>query len=298
METIEEFYHHKFNTYPENIYETIGQFNAFRIEERMKNNEELPPHIRRNFFKIMLFSGENIFKYGHQTVKVSGNTLLFFHPDIPYSYLPLSSDTKGYFCIFRNEFFQSTHKLQLDQLPLFNTSLPPVFTLSNIQYEEAKYLFIKIFQEAQSDYIYKYDLIRNYVSELYYLAMKWTPPGNTISQFGSAGKRITTIFSELLEQQFPIQYKTDTLALRHPKNYAEKLSVHVNYLNRCIKKITGKTTGEYIFERIGTEAKILLRDTDWTISEISEALGFDDLAHFNKFFKKQTGINPTSFRLV
>lgn len=52
METKEEFYHHKFNAYPENVYKMIGQFNAFRIEERMKNNEELPPHLRRNFFKI------------------------------------------------------------------------------------------------------------------------------------------------------------------------------------------------------------------------------------------------------
>ncbi|PWN68843.1 AraC family transcriptional regulator [Chryseobacterium phosphatilyticum] len=297
MESIEEFYQHKSSTYPENIYETIGQFNAFRIEERMKNNAELPQHIRRNFFKIMLFSGENTFKYGHQTIKINGDTLLFFHPDTPYSYLPLSSGTKGYFCIFRSEFFQGTHKLQLDQLPLFNTSLPPVFRLSENQYEETQHLFIKILHEAQSDYIYKYDLIRNYVSELYFLAMKWAPPENIV-QFGDAGKRITIIFSELLEQQFPVQYKTDTLTLRHPKNYAEKLSVHVNYLNRCIKKVTGKTTREHIFERIGTEAKILLRDTDWTISEISEALGFDDLAHFNKFFKKQTGTNPTSFRLV
>lgn len=52
-------------------------------------------------------------------------------------------------------------------------------------------------------------LIRNYVSKLYYLAMKWIPPGNNVSQFRNAGKRITTIFSELLEQQFPIQYKTN-----------------------------------------------------------------------------------------
>lgn len=297
METLEEFYKHKFNKYPTKLNNTIGQFNVFRIETRMRNNEELPVHVRRNFFKIMLFSGENTFKYGNQNIPVKGNTLMFFHPNIPYSYQPLSDNTKGYFCIFKSEFFQGNHKLDLDNLSLFKSAIPPIFELSKNNFQETEILFLKILQEAQGDYIYKYDLIRNYLSELYFLAMKWTPSEH-LFQHGDASKRIAMIFSELLEQQFPILYKSDKLKLRLPNEYAEKLFIHVNYLNRCVKKATGKTTSQHIFERIGTEAKILLKHTDWTISEISETLGFDDLAHFNKFFKKQTGINPTSFKLV
>jgi len=222
---------------------------------------------------------------------------MFFHPNIPYSYQPLSAKTKGYFCVFKNEFFQGDHKLDLDHLSLFKSSNPPMFKLSKNNYQEAESLCSRMLQEMQGDYIFKYDLIRNYVSELYFLAMKWAPPEN-LFQYGDASKRIAMVFTELLEQQFPVQYKSDKLKFRLPNAYAEKMSVHVNYLNRCVKKTTGKTTSQHIFERIGTEAKILLKHTDWTISEISETLGFDDLAHFNKFFKKQTGMNPTSFRLV
>lgn len=297
METLEEFYQHKFNKYPENLNKTIGQFNVFRIENRMRKNEELPIHVRRNFFKIMLFSGENTFRYGNQNIKVKGNTLMFFHPNIPYSYQPLSAKTKGYFCVFKAEFFQGNYKLDLDNLSLFKSSTPPIFELSKTQYQEAEALFAKMLEEVGGDYIYKYDLIKNYVSELYFLAMKWTPPEN-LFQHGDASKRIAMIFSELLEQQFPIQYKSDKLELRLPNEYAQKMFIHVNYLNRCVKKATGKTTSQHLFERISTEAKILLKHTDWSISEISETLGFDDLAHFNKFFKKQTGLNPTSFKLV
>ncbi|MFD2825298.1 helix-turn-helix domain-containing protein [Leeuwenhoekiella polynyae] len=297
MESIEEFYKYKFNKYPENLHNTIGQFNVFQIENRMRKNEEFPIHIRRNFFKIMLFSGENTFRYGNQNIKVSGNTLLFFHPNIPYSYQPLSAITKGAFCVFKSEFFQGNYKLDLDNLSLFKSSNPPIFKLSKTSCQEVENLFSKMLQEVQGDYIYKYDLIRNYVSELYFLAMKWIPPENFF-QYGDASKRITMIFTELLEQQFPIQYKSDKLKFRLPNEYAEKMFVHVNYLNRCVKKVTGKTTSQHIFERIGTEAKILLKHTDWTISEVSETLGFGDPAHFNKFFKKQTGINPSSFKLV
>ncbi|TYP97853.1 AraC family transcriptional regulator [Tenacibaculum adriaticum] len=297
METLEEFYKYKINKYPENLHKTIGQFNVFQIETRMIKNEELPIHIRRNFFKIMLFSGENTFRYGNQNIKINGNTLIFFHPNIPYSYQPLSTKTKGYFCVFKNEFFQGNYKLDLGNLSLFKSSNPPIFQLSESNYQEIENLFSKMLQEVQEDYIHKYDLIRNYVSELYFLAMKWIPPKN-LFQYGDASKRITMIFTELLEQQFPIQYKSDKLKLRLPSEYAEKIFVHVNYLNRCVRKVTGKTTSQHIFERIGTEAKILLKHTDWTISEISETLSFDDLAHFNKFFKKQTGMNPTYFKSV
>jgi len=297
MESLEEFYQHKFNKLPDNLHHTIGQFNVFRIENRMRKNEELPIHVRRNFFKIMLFSGENVFRYGNENIKVSGNTLMFFHPNIPYSYQPLSPKTKGYFCVFKSAFFQGNYKLDLDSLSLFQSPIQPIFKLSKGNYEEAENLFHKILQETQGTYIYKYDLIRNYVSELYFLAMKWTPPEN-LFQHGDASKRITMIFLELLAQQFPIQYKVDTVKLRLPNEYAEKMFIHVNYLNRCVKKVTGKTTSQHVFERLCAEAKILLKHTDWTISEISDTLRFDDLAHFNKFFKKQTGLNPTSFRLV
>ncbi|MDF2931613.1 MAG: AraC family transcriptional regulator [Chryseobacterium sp.] len=297
METIEEFYQHKLNELPDNLERTIGQFNVFRIENRLDRKEELPLHVRRNFFKIMLFSGENIFRYGNEKIKVEGNTLLFFHPDIPYSYQTLTSDTKGFFCVFKREFFLGDHKLDVGDLSIFRSSVLPVFKLSTDEYKEVKNLFDKMFQEVGGNYIYKYDLIRNYASELYFLAMKWTPPEDLI-QYGDASRRISMIFLELLEQQFPIQYKTDQVKFRSPNEFAERISIHVNYLNRCLKKVMGKTTTQHITERVNTEAKILLKHTDWSVSEISDSLGFDDLSHFNKFFKKQTGLNPTSFRLV
>jgi AraC-like DNA-binding protein len=44
------------------------------------------------------------------------------------------------------------------------------------------------------------------------------------------------------------------------------------------------------------EALSLLRNTDWTIAEIAESLGFDYPQHFHNFFKKQTGLGPREYR--
>jgi AraC family transcriptional activator of pobA len=39
-----------------------------------------------------------------------------------------------------------------------------------------------------------------------------------------------------------------------------------------------------------------LRQTDWNVSEIALSLGFDEVAHFSNFFKKQTQLSPLNFR--
>jgi AraC family transcriptional regulator, transcriptional activator of pobA len=86
------------------------------------------------------------------------------------------------------------------------------------------------------------------------------------------------------------------LQLRTAKDYADRLAIHVNHLNKALKENTGKTTTHLISGRIVQEAKILLRHTDWNVSEIAYALGFEEVAHFSNFFKKQTTLAPLAFR--
>ena len=78
MESLEEFYNHKFKTPPEVRNLEIGLFDVFNIEENIRLNYETPPYVRRDFYKIMLFEGENIFHFREIDIPVSGKTLLFF----------------------------------------------------------------------------------------------------------------------------------------------------------------------------------------------------------------------------
>jgi len=296
-ESLEEFYRHKFNTLSQNFTRHTGQFNVFRIEDRIAMNTTSTTYIRRDFFKIMLFYGNNVFHYGDRSIAINGNTLLFFNPKVPYTYDTLEPDTKGCFCVFKEEFFQESFRVNLSELPVFSVGNYPVFKLSEQEYIEISSIFEKIIATIEKDYIYKYELIKSYVSELIFLALQLHPADDLYKHI-DAGSRITAAFTSLLERQFPIESTTRRFDLRSPKVIAEKLSVHVNYLNRAIKKTTGRTTTDHIFERLATEAKALLKYTNWSIAEISYALGFEDQAHFNNFFKKQTKSNPSSIRKV
>jgi len=296
-ESLEEFYKHKFIDLAENLKNDIGQFNVFRIGDRVRSGTTSPTYIRRDFYKIMLFQGTNVFHYSDKSIQVTGNTLLFFNPQAPYTYDPLTPDTDGYFCVFKDEFFKENLRINLSDLPLFAAGNQPVFHLNDAENKEVQVIFEKIIHELSTDYIYRYELIKNYVSELIYTALK-LQPSSQLFKHPDAGWRITSIFIELLERQFPIEANTQRFELRSPKAFADRLAVHVNYLNRMIKKTTGRTTTDHIFERLTGEAKALLKHTDWNIAEISYVLGFENQAHFNTFFKKQTKLNPSSFRQV
>ncbi|CAM4023240.1 Helix-turn-helix domain-containing protein [Pedobacter westerhofensis] len=294
-ESLEQFYREKYGSSSEDLQNGTGQFNVFRIEDRIRTGSTSATFIRRDFFKIMLFQGENVFHYGDKSIPVNGNTLLFFNPQVPYTYDPLTAGTTGYFCVFKDEFFKENLRLNLYDLPLFAAGSQPVFGLDETNTLEVRSLFEKVIREFNTDYIYKYELIRNYISEMIYLALKIQPVSSTYKH-PDAALRITSVFTELLERQFPIESASQRFEMRSPKVMADKLSIHVNYLNRAIKKTTGRTTTDLIFERLTSEAKALLKHTDWNIAEISYALGFDDQAHFNNFFKKQTSMSPSVFR--
>jgi AraC family transcriptional activator of pobA len=150
-------------------------------------------------------------------------------------------------------------------------------------------------KELTSDYAYKYDLIRNYVMELIHYGQKLQPATELYHEH-TASARVSSLFAELLERQFPIESPLQSLKLRTAKDYADRLSIHVNYLNRVLKEQTGQTTKNLISSRIVQEAKILLKQTDWNVSQIAYSLGFEEVAHFSNFFKKQTSISPLTFR--
>lgn len=146
-----------------------------------------------------------------------------------------------------------------------------------------------------STYLYKYDVIRNYVNLMIHEGMKMQPALSDV-QHNNAAARITSLFLELLERQFPIDSPHFVLKLRKASDFAENLSVHVNHLNNAVRDVTGKTTTAHITDRIVNEAKALLRHTNWSIADIGFCLGFEYPSYFNNFFKKNVGVTPLSLR--
>lgn len=296
-ETIEELYQQKFNWLPDNLQQDIGHFNVFRLEDCIGQGKEPIKYSRRDYYKITFIRGRNVYHYADKSLEINGTTLMFFNPQVPYNWESLSDDPTGFFCIFKEAFFTEKIRGNLSELPMFAIGGKPAYVLNDGQDGQVSQLFQKMLAEIASDYPYKYDLLRNYVTELIHYALKMQPT-ETLYQHTDSKSRITAVFTELLERQFPIESPAQRFKMRSARDFAEQLSVHVNHLNRSIRETTGKTTTDHIAERLTSEAKALLKHTDWNISEISYTLGFEEPAHFNNFFKKQTHLTPSAFRTV
>jgi len=296
VETIEEFYKRKFDGVPDNIRSEIGHFNVFKLDPFVGDNAKPVPYSRRDYFKIMLVTGAYRMHYADQVVEIQKQALVFSNPQIPYSCEFTDQISSGFFCVFTPAFFHQFGNL--NQYTVFQPGSPHVFELADNQVDKITGIFKTMFEEISSDYIHKYDVLRNLVFELLHFAMKTQPTAKFDKQPINAAQRISTLFQELLERQFPIDDNHKAVSLRSASDFAQQLNVHVNHLNRAVKDSTEKTTTQIIAERIVQESKILLKHSAWTVSEIAYALGFTEVTHFNNFFKKHVQLTPLKFRNV
>jgi len=304
---LEEFYHEIAGCtgtalsalLPDGIRQEVGHFNVFELSELWQSSpaELAKPLPCRSFYKISLLQGGSHAEYPDASIDIAPNALVFSSPKTPFLWRRGVRQT-GQFCVFTAEFLRpSSSGVVLDELPLFKADTYPIFALNETQQARATVIFRQMQEEMASDYVYKYDLLRTYVLELIHLGQK-LQPASALHPAHSAAARLTSLFSELLEQQFPIETPQQTLRLRTAKDYADYLAVHVNHLNKILKETTHRTTTELIASRIGQEAEALLRQTDWPLAAIADSLGFADVAHFSHFFKRHAAQAPGAFRSV
>jgi len=296
VETIEEFYTRKFTSIPDNIKNNIGHFNVLKLDGFVGKDAKPVPYSRRDYFKIMLATGNYIMHYADETVEIKRQALTFSNPYIPYKCEQQEGITSGIFCIFTPSFFHQFGNL--NNYAMFCPGGKKIFELTNEQLLQLQAVYTQMQAELNTDSIHKYDVLRTLVYQLIHFAIKLQPDVSGSKQPNNAASRIAYLFAELLERQFPIDDDHKYLLLRTASDYAKQLNVHVNHLNKAIKQTTDKTTSQIIAERTLQESKILLKHSTWSVSEIAFSLGFTEVTHFNNFFKKHMQISPLKFRVV
>jgi AraC family transcriptional regulator, transcriptional activator of pobA len=269
-------------------------FKVYQVDVKAKNGHN---YNRKDFYKISLNTGKYIFHYADKSYETDKTILFFGNPRIPYS-CEVISQTSGYACLFTEGFLKLSERSEsLLQSPLFKLGGTPILKINRGQKADIAAIFMKMIAEQDTDYPFKDELIRNYIGLIIHEALKMQPSENT-PKHKNAAIRITSVFLELLERQFPIESKEHPLKLKTAQDFASYLSVHVNHLNSSVKEVTGKPTTAHIADRVVSEAKALLQHTDWNIADIAYSLGFEYPTYFNNFFKNKTGHIPKSERIA
>lgn len=269
---------------------------GFKVHEISTSADTPVSPGRRDFYKMGLVTGDMTVYYGDQVLEFNGTVLFFINPNVPHSVVRNAKKATGYSCLFTDTFITSSERTGiLKSSPLFHIGDTPVISLNSEQAAFIAGIFQKMLAVYNGDYQHKGELIRSCIELVIHEALRIQPSQN-MRQFKNAATRITHLFINLLERQFPIERAGEPLGLRTAQDFAAGLSVHVNYLNRSVKEVTGKPTSAHIAARITAEAKALLQHTDWSVADIAYALGFEYPTYFNNYFKRMTGTIPKSLR--
>lgn len=252
---------------------------------------------RRAFFKILLVTeGVGFFTIGLNTYFIEKPTILFIHPNDIISWKNLSEQNKGYYCLFKNTFFNEHTQLKtaIDKYKVFTDKTKSIISLTETEAAALERIFINLYEEELIATSFSEDTMQAYLQLLIIESLKignFPKPDSVTEEY-----KYVHEFFQLLEQTTTgINYATP-IRIKTAKEFAASLSVHPNHLNALLKKHTGQNISTHIKNRLLEEAKVLLLQTDWSLQDIGYSMGFADQPNFNLFFKKNTGITPSEFR--
>jgi AraC-like DNA-binding protein len=297
-ESLQDYYERTGQTVPQDLLPAVGGASHFSVRYTSAPTRKTPFN-RRDYYKICLSSasgrGKGILVYDEQEIQLHPPCLIFTNPSVPASIEITFNSASRYGCIFNKQFIESQILPDVQYAsPLFNPTLYPVVKLTEEERDRLHVYFNEMQRLQESDYPFKWDMIRNILQLVIHEGVILQQ--NQLSQTGVVRDRLVNAFYSLLNQQFPVDSPENSLKLLTPAHFADQLHVHVNHLNSVVKKYSGKSTRTIIHERIVTEAKALLRNTNWNIAEIAYALGFEYPSHFNKYFKQFASVAPMEFR--
>ncbi len=249
---------------------------------------DLQPHRLTVFSIFFLTKGTSTRGKGLDTFHFGENTFFFVPAYQITTHEFMSAEVEGFYCHFSLELLTSDFKLKdlLNDFPFLEFSSHPLVTINY----DAKMLVIPLFERLMNEYRAdnncRYDILRAYLVALF----------TEIKPFVESSKSITTNAASILTEEFKKLLSEYIYQKQKITDYAELLSVSPNHLNKCVKKTMGKSAHDLLNEMLLLEAKVLLKQTNLTISEISYKIGKNEISDFARFFKAQTGMKPSEYR--
>ncbi len=251
---------------------------------------------RRDFYKIMFMtSGAGLKTMGNYNYYINERTILFLHPNEIVCWRNASPTVGGgIFCMFKKRYLDQhpSLKLIIDRYKFFTEK--KILRLSDQSAKMIHSLLTQMKAEAASGGELAEEAMQAYVQLILVESLKgtdYTPTSEITNDY-----RHVYNFFQLLEKETNLANLDNPIRMRTAKEYAQKLNLNPSYLNGLVKKHTGQPISVLIKNRLLEESKALLVQTDWTLQEISQIIGFADQPNFSQFFKKYVGVTPNEFR--
>lgn len=247
------------------------------------------PHRHNYFVIIWVKKGAGVHLIDLEKFDLQNDTVYCITPGQVHL-LKQNGPVEGYVLSFTAD-FMGTDESNFDLLfntGLFNTfSHSPVIKVDAEVKDEMEDAVGRMLKEYANFFLLRSEILRGFLKIfLIYLTRQFEKANQQPAQ--SRNIELMRKFLSLLEKNYTQK--------RMVTDYADELVVTPNYLNEVVKKISGFPASHHIQQRIVLEAKRQAAYSNVTMKEIAYHLGFDDMAHFSKFFKNASGMSFTDFK--
>lgn len=260
---------------------------------------EFTSHIQIGYDQRLFYciNGNYAMTADHQIYTLNENSLLYIPSGVPYH---LHTPQKNVLLVGIN--FDFSINFSHHSIPVVPASGLENFQKEN-QFEQLHFTDVPQFnapfllndQHQMLSLIQQ--MLEEYTTKRFFFAEKISALLKQL--LSSAARTLMTGFA-------PSPQKTVDLVIRYIQaNYkrhisngdiGNELNFHPNYLNRLMLQHTGKSLHQYLLNYRLTKALDLLQSTSMTVTEVASETGFSDVHHFARFFQKQTGCTPGSFK--
>lgn len=268
---------------------SIDYMPNFFLHDTMDNDL---PHVH-TFYEIIWFrEAGGTHTVDFKTYPVDKNMLFFLSPGQVH-FFDHAVNHKGILIRFCTDFLKEerTDEDLYIKYNLFNSfDLQPHCTISEETAQSLLSVLRKLEEEQlKENLIGHVDMLRSFTKIFLVLIHRHCEKsGDYVLNEKKSSHRLFVMFRKTLEQNYMRQHTV--------KEYADSLNVSTKTLSNYVLESSGKTPLTFINDRITLEAKRLLRFSNMMTKEIADYLGFEDPSYFVKFFKRQTGHLPSSFR--
>lgn len=257
--------------------------------EKNRWKQNAMPHRHNYFVIIWVKKGTGVHLIDLEKFELQDDTVYCITPGQVHL-LKQNGDAEGYVMSFTAD-FMGTEESNLDLL--FNTGLfntfahSPVIKVDAEVKDEMEDAVKRMMKEYANFFLLRSEILRGFLKIfLIYLTRQFEKTNQQPAQ--SRNIDLMRRFLSSLEKNYTTK--------RMVTDYADELVVTPNYLNEVVKKISGFPASHHIQQRIILEAKRQAAYSNVTMKEVAYHLGFDDMAHFSKFFKNAAGVSFTEFK--